>query len=531
MIQFFVYNTTKVHSVGVYRVTHWGQCEPAQLADQAWVAGDVVLENTTGHVLIDYAQVGDTIRYNGYAPDTGLFSVCVFSTEEDGSLITPDVNLMTLDTVQTATAKKTFAAEIDATGSLLKLGNRTASGTVAIGAGATINGETKTIEVGAEGLTASTTNVTFGSAASGILGMFRMRLPQSLFGGTGVGHALRVNKSATAQTSSVEFDDNLVAKSEIGLIGSNDLTLRVSPSAGTWIEGLKVILATGRTKILKALNLAPSAGEPASVANGDMWYDSDLGKFRVRQNGVSMNMVVPPNPDFVANTLKGENGDAVSLTSTGHAIQAGLTTGLNLAIGPARVQARNAGAASQLLVNSYGGDVHLGDGTTSVLKLDGVLNTSSQAIATLAEAQAASANNKIMTPIHVKAYVDSILPTQAEAQAGTNNTKLMTPLRVAEQLQTMAIGWGQTWQNVTASRLANTAYQNTTGRPIMVRAHLPEDQQLQVSADGTTWLTLWTADADQDAGAVGGGFIIPAGHFYRATGVHGATSAWWLELR
>ncbi len=120
--------------------------------------------------------------------------------------------------------------------------------------------------------------------------------------------------------------------------------------------------------------------------------------------------------------------------------------------------------------------------------------------------------------------------TTAEAQAGTNNTKVMTPLRVEEYTLANDIGWSQTWQDVTADRSSNVTYQNTTGRPIMVRAYMQEDGQLQVSVDGTTWLVLWTADADTDAGAVGGGFIIPNGHYYRGTATRSG-SGWWLELR
>lgn len=90
------------------------------------------------------------------------------------------------------------------------------------------------------------------------------------------------------------------------------------------------------------------------------------------------------------------------------------------------------------------------------------------------------------------------------------------------------IGVGQTWQNVRASRLINTSYQNTTGRPIMVSIFNGNDVQVpfQVSANGTTWV---------NAGNVNGGgytsahVIVPPSHYYRVSGTTAINS--WSELR
>lgn len=60
------------------------------------------------------------------------------------------------------------------------------------------------------------------------------------------------------------------------------------------------------------------------------------------------------------------------------------------------------------------------------------------------------------------------LATQAEAEAGTSNSVAMTPLKAAQMRNATALGWGQSWQNMTASRAVNTNYTNTTGRPIQV---------------------------------------------------------------
>lgn len=118
--------------------------------------------------------------------------------------------------------------------------------------------------------------------------------------------------------------------------------------------------------------------------------------------------------------------------------------------------------------------------------------------------------------------------TTAEAQAGTNNTKVMTPLRVEEYTLANDIGWSQTWQDVLSSRAAGTAYQNTTGKPIMVTVAMTDSSQFQVSVDGTTWLIIAQADTDQDLGGQPGGFIIPNTGYYK---VVGGINGRWVELR
>ena len=56
------------------------------------------------------------------------------------------------------------------------------------------------------------------------------------------------------------------------------------------------------------------------------------------------------------------------------------------------------------------------------------------------------------------------IPTAPTASVGTNTTQLATTAFVAAT----AVGIGQTWQTLTASRAANTNYTNTTGRSIVV---------------------------------------------------------------
>lgn len=56
------------------------------------------------------------------------------------------------------------------------------------------------------------------------------------------------------------------------------------------------------------------------------------------------------------------------------------------------------------------------------------------------------------------------LATNAEAQTASSSTLTVTP----SGLGATVIGINQTWQDLTASRVAGTTYTNTTGRPIMI---------------------------------------------------------------
>lgn len=119
------------------------------------------------------------------------------------------------------------------------------------------------------------------------------------------------------------------------------------------------------------------------------------------------------------------------------------------------------------------------------------------------------------------------LASQAEAEAGTDNTKLLTPLRAKQQMIANALGWGQTWQDVTASRTNSTSYQNTTGRPIAVSLRVNNTGTvLQVSADNTNWVNI-----SNSGGSVSGtvAAIVPSSHYYRFNGTGNITS--WAELR
>jgi hypothetical protein len=93
------------------------------------------------------------------------------------------------------------------------------------------------------------------------------------------------------------------------------------------------------------------------------------------------------------------------------------------------------------------------------------------------------------------------------------------------------VGDGQQWYDYKGSRAVGTSYENTTGRAIMVSvaSRIHYEVYLQVSADNSTWIDIGTLGGHgniTDSGASQA--IVPAGHYYKATGGSILT---WAELR
>lgn len=96
------------------------------------------------------------------------------------------------------------------------------------------------------------------------------------------------------------------------------------------------------------------------------------------------------------------------------------------------------------------------------------------------------------------------------------------------------VGIGQTWQNLTASRVKGTTYTNTTGRPIQVSVNV----NLQGTTQSSNSLTvdgLVVGYQTQNTAGVQSGItsqltaIVPSGSTYSVSGNGTITS--WFELR
>ena len=97
-----------------------------------------------------------------------------------------------------------------------------------------------------------------------------------------------------------------------------------------------------------------------------------------------------------------------------------------------------------------------------------------------------------------------------------------------------AIGVGQTWQNVTASRALNTTYTNTTGRPIMISIYCagqPNNCEWELLVGGVQLGHQGVVSVASAAMRATMSAIVPAGATYRANNISNAGLQSWAELR
>jgi hypothetical protein len=120
--------------------------------------------------------------------------------------------------------------------------------------------------------------------------------------------------------------------------------------------------------------------------------------------------------------------------------------------------------------------------------------------------------------------------TEAAAGVWATGPTLVQPTGGQALAALSSLGYGQTWQNLTASRAAATTYYNTTGKPIFVSA------AFATAGTATPTFTIdgivsngGTANLTGQVAAVN--FIVPAGSSYSATNSNGTTVSTWRELR
>ncbi len=112
-----------------------------------------------------------------------------------------------------------------------------------------------------------------------------------LFNNIGAGLQLKFNKNAAADTASILFQTGFSGRAEIGTTGDDNLHFKVSPNGGAFNESLIIAAASGLVTLKNNMLLDPQVSDPATPANGQLWYNSTSGKFRGRQNGASIELV------------------------------------------------------------------------------------------------------------------------------------------------------------------------------------------------------------------------------------------------
>jgi hypothetical protein len=308
----------------------------------AWIADEASSTVWTGAVweLTGVPQdVSDAIfsLVNDVDPTKkALFSLSGISTATTRTFSLPNTSseLAILAGTQSFTGNKTFAGSLTVTGTMLvasataTIGSSAITATYGMGTGVTTTGVTKTVNLGTGGASGSTTVVNIGSATAGAGGTTVVNTPTVTFANTvtavgmpqanltgqllGLGGAtadatnrlsantpnvllnnagasidVTVNKNAAANDASFSFKTGFSARALIGLLGSDDFSVKVSPDGSSFFDALVADRTSGRVSFPVGLELSGLAADPASPADGWLWHNAATGQLRARLGGVT----------------------------------------------------------------------------------------------------------------------------------------------------------------------------------------------------------------------------------------------------
>ena len=330
--------------------------------------------------------------------------------------------------------------------------------------------------------------------------------------------------------------DAITATIAVGAAYADGMMVRVQAAgANTSATPTLNVNSIGAKTIVKLNNQPLIAGD---IAGADfvaqLHYDSSLDKW-VLENPATATPAIPSITASVASNALTVGLNPVPLTfrsttlTSGAPVTRTFTSALSLTVpsgatlGTINAQLSrivllaidNAGTVELAVVNISGGN-QLDE--TNLISTTAVSGTSNSA--NVIYSQTARSN----VAYRVVGVVDS---TQATAGTWASAPSLVQPAGGQSIAAMSAIGYGQTWQNVAASRALGTTYYNTTGRPIMLSVAI-------VSSGGSTTFTVGGVVA---ATASGGGagwlntasVVVPPGMSYVVT--NGSSISTWAELR
>ena len=305
----------------------------------AWVADEaafVVWNGSAWDPVGEPVDVSDAIfsLVNDADPTKkALFSLSGISTGTTRTFTLPNTSseLAILAGTQTFTGNKTFSGTLTASGTVTvsaaaaSIGTATTSATYGMGTGVTTSGVTKTLNLGTGGASGSTTVVNIGSVAAGAggttvlntptvtfanavtqvgmpqanltaqtLGLggaaadsynrFSVNAPAMLFNNAGNGIEATFNKNAPGEDAAFAFKTGFSARALLGLLGTDNFSVKVSPDGNTFHAAITIDRTSGRVElpeplVMPALATAPEpppAGKLAVYARaraGAGWLD------------------------------------------------------------------------------------------------------------------------------------------------------------------------------------------------------------------------------------------------------------------
>ena len=101
----------------------------------------------------------------------------------------------------------------------------------------------------------------------------------TLLNNDGGGHQVKVNKAAPSDTASLIYQTGFSGRAEMGLVGNDDFSIKVSPDGSNFTTSLTISAANGHVTVGEVMNVSPGSA-PVSPITGDVYYDDTLNKLR-----------------------------------------------------------------------------------------------------------------------------------------------------------------------------------------------------------------------------------------------------------
>ena len=110
------------------------------------------------------------------------------------------------------------------------------------------------------------------NASANLSSRFGVASNDSFFSHEGEGHRLSINKNETSDAGSITFKTDWTGHAEIGLVGSDNLSIKVTSDGTNWYESLVISSETGKVKFPSGLEDDHLSGTPNHLQGMDFIY-------------------------------------------------------------------------------------------------------------------------------------------------------------------------------------------------------------------------------------------------------------------